>query len=71
MPGPRLGRPPFLQSRSLLRIAPPVPLVKPVRDVTRRPLLTGKRVTPLVNGNQAYPAMRQGDRFRAVVLAVG
>ena len=35
------------------------PLVKLVRDVTRRPLLAGNRVTPLVNGDQAYPAMLQ------------
>jgi len=33
------------------------PLVRLVRDVTRRPLLAGNRVTPLVNGDQAYPAM--------------
>lgn len=33
------------------------PLVKLVRDVTRQPLLTGNRVTPLVNGDQTYPAM--------------
>ena len=38
------------------------PLVKLVRDVTRRPLLAGNRVTPLVNGDQAYPAMLRGDR---------
>jgi cardiolipin synthase A/B len=35
------------------------PLVKLVRDVTGRPLLAGNRVTPLVNGDQAYPAMLQ------------
>jgi cardiolipin synthase A/B len=35
------------------------PLVKLVRDVTRQPLLAGNRVTPLVNGDQAYPAMLQ------------
>ena len=35
------------------------PLAKLVRDVTRRPLLAGNRVTPLVNGDQAYPAMLQ------------
>ncbi len=35
------------------------PLVKLVRDVTRRPLLAGNRVTPLVSGDQAYPAMLQ------------
>ena len=35
------------------------PLIKLVRDVTRRPLLAGNRVTPLVNGDQAYPAMLQ------------
>lgn len=33
------------------------PLVKLVRDVTRQPLVAGNRVTPLVNGDQAYPAM--------------
>jgi cardiolipin synthase len=32
-------------------------LVKLVRDVTGRPLVAGNRVTPLVNGDQAYPAM--------------
>ena len=33
------------------------PLTRLVRDVTRRPLLQGNRVTPLVNGDHAYPAM--------------
>ena len=33
------------------------PLTKLVGDVTRRPLLAGNRVVPLVNGDQAYPAM--------------
>ena len=33
------------------------PLVKLVRDVTRQPLLAGNHVTPLLNGDQAYPAM--------------
>jgi cardiolipin synthase len=28
-----------------------------VRDVSRRPLLAGNRVTPLVSGDRAYPAM--------------
>jgi cardiolipin synthase A/B len=35
------------------------PLVKLVRDVSRQPLLAGNRVMPLVNGDQAYPAMLQ------------
>lgn len=34
-------------------------LVTLVGDVTRRPLLNGNRVVPLVNGDQAYPAMIQ------------
>jgi cardiolipin synthase len=34
-------------------------LVTLVGDVTRRPLLDGNRVVPLVNGDQAYPAMIQ------------
>ena len=33
------------------------PLVKLVRDVTRQPLLAGNQVTPLLNGDRAYPAM--------------
>ena len=33
------------------------PLVKLVRDVTRQPLLAGNQVTPLLNGDQTYPAM--------------
>jgi len=34
-------------------------LDKLVRQVSRRPLVAGNRVTPLVNGDQAYPAMLQ------------
>jgi cardiolipin synthase len=34
-------------------------LVRLVGDVTRRPLLDGNRVVPLVNGDEAYPAMIQ------------
>ena len=46
------------------------PLVRLVRDVTRRPLLAGNRVTPLLNGDQAYPAMLQAidDAERSVTL---
>lgn len=33
------------------------PLVTLVGDVTRRPLLEGNRVVPLVNGDQVFPAM--------------
>ena len=33
------------------------PLTKLVGDVTRRPLLPGNQMVPLVNGGQAYPAM--------------
>ncbi len=46
------------------------PLVKLVRDVTRRPLLAGNRVTMLVNGDQAYPAMLQAidDAARSITL---
>lgn len=46
------------------------PLVRLVRDVTRRPLLAGNRVTPLVNGDQAYPAMLQAidEAARSVTL---
>lgn len=47
-------------------------LIALVRDVSRRPLLAGNRVTPLVNGDQAYPAMLQAideaSRFHAVDL---
>lgn len=32
-------------------------LAKLVGEVTRRPLLEGNRIVPLVNGDQAYPAM--------------
>jgi len=34
-------------------------LIALVGDVSRRPLLAGNRVTPLVNGDRAYPAMLQ------------
>ena len=46
------------------------PLVKLVRDVTRRPLLAGNRVAPLVNGDQAYPAMLQAidEAARSITL---
>jgi cardiolipin synthase len=46
------------------------PLVQLVRDVTRRPLLAGNRVTPLVNGDQAYPAMLQAidEAARSITL---
>ena len=44
------------QARTLAG-TPLEPLARLVRDVTRRPLLAGNRVTPLLNGDQAYPAM--------------
>ena len=46
------------------------PLVKLVRDVTGRPLLAGNDVTPLVNGDQAYPAMLQAidEAARSITL---
>ena len=42
-----------------------------MRDVTRLPLLAGNRVTPLVNGDQAYPAMLQAidQAERSVTLS--
>lgn len=45
-------------------------LITLVRDVTRRPLLAGNRVTPLVNGDDAYPAMLQAidEAERSVTL---
>jgi hypothetical protein len=58
------------QARSLSG-TPLEPLVKLVRDVTRQPLLAGNRVTPLVNGDQAYPAMLQAidEATRSVTLS--
>ena len=46
------------------------PLVKLVRDVTRRPLLAGNSITPLVSGDCAYPAMLQAidEAARSVTL---
>jgi cardiolipin synthase len=46
------------------------PLVQLVRDVTRRPLLAGNRVTPLISGDQAYPAMLQAmdEAVRSITL---
>jgi len=54
----------------MLAGTPLEPLVKLVRDVTRRPLLAGNRVTPLVNGDQAFPAMLQAidQSARSVTL---
>ncbi len=46
------------------------PLVKLVRDVTRRPLLAGNQVTPLINGDQAYPAMLQAIEQAAQSVAL-
>jgi len=47
-------------------------LIQLVRDVTRRPLLAGNSVTPLVNGDDAYPAMLQAidGATRSVTLTV-
>ena len=41
-----------------------------VREVTRQPLLAGNRVTPLINGDQAYPAMLQAidEASRSITL---
>lgn len=46
------------------------PLVRLVRDVTGRPLVAGNRVTPLVNGDQVYPAMLHAidEASRSVTL---
>jgi cardiolipin synthase len=45
-------------------------LIRLVNDVTRRPLLAGNRVTPLVNGDDAYPAMLQAidEASRSITL---
>lgn len=42
-----------------------------MRDVTRLPLLSGHRVTPLVDGDQAYPAMLQAidEAARSITLS--
>ena len=55
---------------STLAGTPLEPLVKLVRDVARRPLLAGNRVTPLVNGDQAFPAMLQAidEATRSITL---
>lgn len=55
---------------STLAGTPLEPLVRLVRDVARRPLLAGNRVTPLVNGDQAYPAMLEAieEASRSVTL---
>jgi len=75
---PRLGSPVGLDECPMevpdqagtLAGTPLEPLVKLVRDVTRRPLLAGNRVTPLVNGDQAYPAMLQAieEAARSITL---
>jgi cardiolipin synthase A/B len=46
-------------------------LINLVRDVTRQPLLAGNRIVPLVNGDQAYPAMLQAidEASRSITLA--
>ncbi len=46
------------------------PLARLVRDVTRRPLWGGNRVTPLINGDQAFPAMLQAidEASRSITL---
>ena len=45
-------------------------LVKLVGDVTRRPLVAGNRITPLINGEYAYPAMIQAidEASRSITL---
>jgi cardiolipin synthase A/B len=55
---------------STLTGTPLEPLVTLVRNVTRRPLLSGNRVTPLVNGDHAYPAMLQAidESARSITL---
>ena len=42
-----------------------------MREVSRRPLVAGNRVTPLVSGDQAYPAMLQAidEAARSVTLS--
>jgi cardiolipin synthase len=46
-------------------------LVRLAGDVTRRPLVPGNRVTPLPNGDHAYPAMLQAiaDASRSITLS--
>lgn len=55
---------------STLTGTPLEPLVTLVRAVSRRPLLAGNRVTPLVNGDRAYPAMLQAidEALRSITL---
>jgi cardiolipin synthase A/B len=75
---PRLGPSPGLGGGSAevsdqagtLAGMPLEPLTRLVREVTRQPLLAGNRVTPLVDGDQAYPAMLQAidEAVRSVTL---
>lgn len=66
-------RPPTLRSEAIL--PPPLrdfaPLAELVDRVTGRPLTAGNAVTPLVNGDQAYPTMLQviDGAQRTVVLS--
>ncbi len=55
---------------SILTGTPLEPLVRLVRDVTGQPLLAGNRVTPLIDGDQAYPAMLQAidEASRSITL---
>ena len=59
-----------LDQADTLAGTPLEPLVRLVRDVTRRPLLAGNRVTPLASGDQAFPAMLQsiGEAARSITL---
>ena len=45
-------------------------LMRLIGDVSRRPLLAGNRVTPLANGDRAYPAMLQAidEAARSITL---
>ncbi|MHB8900297.1 MAG: phospholipase D-like domain-containing protein [Thermoguttaceae bacterium] len=54
----------------ILAGTPLEPLARLVRDVTQQPLLAGNRVTPLVSGDQAYPAMIQAidEASRSITL---
>ena len=55
--GPGEGSAEVADQADSLSGTPLEPLVKLVRDVTRQPLLAGNKVAPLLNGDQAYPAM--------------
>lgn len=77
--GPRLSGPSpavVTAEDSLMGVLPPdlahlVGIARAVDGVARRPLTAGNRVTPLVNGDEAYPAMLEAiaGAQRTVALA--